>query len=68
MGKEFEDKFFQARLYCIELAAKKNFNVNTPDTPEWVRIGVEMFRTGKEITPQALRTIDLRGGDAPVKP
>ncbi|MCJ7805650.1 hypothetical protein MUP46_03330 [Patescibacteria group bacterium] len=65
MGVELEDKFFQARRYCIEHAAENNFDMTDPSVPDWMKVGVEKFKAGEEITPQVLQTIDLRGGDAP---
>lgn len=56
---------FEARLHCIRTAAEKNFNMDSPDVPDWMKIAVRRYRAGEEITPKVLYIIDLRGDDTP---
>lgn len=63
--EDIENASFKARLFCIQTAAEKNFNLDSPDVPDWMKIGVRRYRAGEEITPEVFSTIDLRGGDAP---
>jgi len=64
---DFLIQAIQARIYCIEEAVRNNFDVNLPEVPEWMRVGVGKFKAGEEITPQVLHIIDQRGGDTPAK-
>ncbi len=65
MSIESENVFFKARRFCIKHAAQNNFDVTGPSVPDWMKVGVEKFKAGEEITPKVLQTIDLRGGDTP---
>jgi len=64
---DFLIQAIQARIYCIEEAVRNNFDVNLPEVPDWIKVGVAEHRAGRKITPEVLHRIDQVGGDTPAK-
>ena len=61
--KNTDNTFFQARLYCINLALKEGFDLSpASQIAPWVREGVALLEMGVEITPELLDKIDRYGG------
>ncbi len=65
MSIESDKISFEARKYCIEHAAQNDFDMTAHSVPDWMKVGVEKFKAGEEITPDVLQAIDLHGDDAP---
>lgn len=58
------DMFFIARLNCIIEAAKNNFELDNPElqSPQWLRFGVRLYKSGVVITPKIIDDLDRSGG------